>query len=304
MIKKSSYFKNQKEDIPAFEKWVNKLEKINGYEYDKLSIDTSLGKTKIYGFNTENNELNTLLIFPGYRTSSLIWDIEKGLGNISKELRIFLIETNGQPNLSEGNSPDIRNLDYGIWGSEIFDKLNIQSAYIAGASFGGLICMKISLVIPNKIKCAFLLNPACFRMISFGFKNLYYNLLPMLKTTDENIRKFLNKVIFHKPEHSISKESEVLLLEYLHLAISKYKDKTEKPYYMGNELNKIEVETHLIVGENDIIIPPEKSIRKAKKHLKNNLKNIQIFEGVGHGIELYYPCLTYIEKTIKAHNKT
>lgn len=58
---------------------------------------------------------------------------------------------------------------------------------------------------------------------------------------------------------------------------------------MGNELNKIEVETHLIVGENDIIIPPEKSIRKAKKHLKNNLKNIQIFEGIEHGIELYYP---------------
>ena len=283
MKKKYAYFKNPKEDLSALEHWVTKLEKANGYEYDKLSIETSLGKTNVYGFNTENSELDTLLIFPGYRTSSLIWDFERRLGTISKELRIFLIETNGQPNLSEGNSPDIRNLDYGKWGSEIFDQLHIQSAFIAGNSFGGLVCMKISLVIPNKIRSVFLLNPACFRMISFGFKNLYYNLLPMLKTTDKNIRKFLNKVIFHKPEHYISKESELLLIEYLHLAISRYKDKTEKPYYMGNELNKIKVDVHLIVGQKDIIIPPEKSIRNAK---------------------LYQPCLTYIEKTIKAHKQT
>jgi hypothetical protein len=49
-------------------------------------------------------------------------------------MRIFMIETNGLPNLSDGATPDIKSLDYGIWATEIFDKLDIGNAFIAGAS--------------------------------------------------------------------------------------------------------------------------------------------------------------------------
>lgn len=302
MKKKYSYFKNRKEDIESFEKWVFKLEQSNGYEYSKLNIETSLGQTQIYGINTEKTDLETLIIFPGFRTTSLIWDLDKGLQSLAKQTRIFLVETNGQPNLSDGYSPSIKNLDYGKWGAEVFEKLNVESAFVAGASFGGLICMKISLVIPDKIKGAFLMNPGCFRMISFGIKNMYYNLLPIINTSNKNIRKFLNKIVFHKPNHKLTEDSENLLTEYLFLAISRYKDNTEKPYYMGNQLNDISVDTYLLVGENDILLPPKKSIENAKKHLQKNLKNIELFEKVGHGIECYKPCLAYIEKIIKAHN--
>jgi pimeloyl-ACP methyl ester carboxylesterase len=274
----------------------------NNIEYTKFKIATSLGKTQIYGINTEKIDLETLLIFPGFRTTSLIWDLDKGLQSLAKQTRIFLVETNGQPNLSDGYSPSIRNLDYGKWGAEVFEKLNIESAYIAGASFGGLVCMKISLVIPDKIKSAFLLSPGCFRMISFRIKNMYYNLLPLINTSNQNIRKFLDKIVFNKPKHKLTEESENLLTEYLFLVISRYKDKTEKPYYMGDQLDDISVETYLLVGENDILFPPRKSIENAKKHLQMNLKNIEIFENVGHGIECFKPSLEYIEKIIKAHS--
>ena len=46
----------------------------------------------------------------------------------------------------------------------------------------------------------------------------------------------------------------------------------------NHSLDKIEVDTCLIVGQNDIIIPPEKSIIRAKQHLKENLKEIKIFK--------------------------
>lgn len=302
MKKNYSYFKTRKEDIESLQNWVFKLEQSNGYEYTKFHIETSLGKTQIYGINTEKIDLETLIIFPGYRTTSLIWDLDKGLQSLAKQTRIFLVETNGQPNLSDGYSPSIKNLDYGNWGAEVFDKLNVESAFIAGASFGGLVCMKISLIIPHKIKSAFLLNPACFRLISFGIKNIYFNLLPLINTSNKNIRKFLDEIVFHKPNHKLSEDAENLLTEYLFLAISRYKDKTEKPYDMGNQLDDISVETYLLVGENDILIPPKKSIENAKKHLQKNLKNIEIFENAGHGIECFKPCLEYIEKIIKAHN--
>ena len=304
MKKKHSYFKDSHQNIQTFSSWVGKLEKANGYKYDSYTIDTSLGKTQVYGLNTKQTDIETLVIFPGFRTTSLIWDLDKGLNSISKNTRIYLIETNGQPNLSEGNSPSIKSLDYGKWGAEVFEKLDIESAYIAGASFGGLVCMKLALVIPNKIKDAFLLNPGCFNMASLKPSFWYNALLPVFSPSKKNIKRFLERVVFHKPNHTISNDAESLLIEYLQLAIKSYKDNTEKPYYMRDQLDDIKVSTHLLVGDKDPLIPHEKSIQNARKHLGKNLKHVEIFKDVGHGNECYIPCIEYIEERIKAHNKT
>ncbi|MEM8525142.1 MAG: alpha/beta hydrolase [Bacteroidota bacterium] len=303
MIKNKSYFKNPKQDRMRFQSWVAKLEEENGYAYDKLTVQTSFGTTQIYGFNTSNTELETLVIFPGFRTTSLIWDLDRGLYSLSQKFRIFLIETNGQPNLSEGNSPNIKSMGYGKWGAEIFEQLQLESAYIAGASFGGLVCMKISLVIPDKIKGAFLLNPGCFRLISFSAKNLYYNLLPVFKPTIKNIKKFLDKAVFCKPNHALSPSAENLLIEFVELAITQYKDNTDKPYYMGTQLDNIKVKTYLLVGDQDIIIPYEKSVKRARKHLGAKLQEVKLFNNVGHGNECHAPCLDYIEEKISVLEK-
>jgi pimeloyl-ACP methyl ester carboxylesterase len=304
MKKNRSYFKDSEKDTRTFISWVEKLEKLNGYKYDSYTIETSLGKTQVYGLNTNQTDIETLVIFPGFRTTSLIWDFDKGLDSVSKNVRIFLIETNGQPNLSEGNSPSIKSLDYGKWGAEVFEKLNIDSAYIAGASFGGLVCMKLALVISTRIKSAFLLNPGCFNMVSLKPSFWYNALLPVFSPSKKNIKRFLDRVVFCKPNHKLSNDSEILLVEYLQLAIKSYKDNTEKPYYMKNQLDEIKVPTHLLVGDKDPLIPHEKSIQNARKHLGENLKHVEIFKNVGHGNECYKPCIDYIEQTIKAHNKT
>jgi pimeloyl-ACP methyl ester carboxylesterase len=299
MRKKTSYFKNPEKDQQTFRNWMQRLEQTNGYSYEQYTLKTSLGNTQVYGLNTTATHAETLVVFPGFRTTALIWDLDKGLLPLAKKCRIFLVETNGQPNLSEGYSPAVKSLDYGKWGAEVLEQLDIEQAYIAGASFGGLVCMKVALVVPQKIKAAFLLNPGCFRMVSLGLTNLFYNLLPMLHPTAQNIRKFLNKVVFCPPEHQLSAAAEALLIDYLQLALTRYKDKTEKPYYMGNQLNGIKVDTYLLVGDKDILIPPQKSIQNAKKHLGSYLKEVHLFEQVAHGIECYPPCMQYIERVIE-----
>lgn len=209
-----------------------------------------------------------------------------------------MVEINGLPNLSEGSTPDIKSLDYGIWASEVFDKLKINSAFIAGASFGGLICMKFAIVNPEKIKAIFLLNPGCLQPFSMTFKNLYYNLLPIIKPTDKNVSKFLDKAVFSKPNHQLSSISEKMLIDYEVFAISRYRDKTQKPYYMDRQLEDVKTDTYLLVGTKDLLFPYQKSIGNAKKHIKS-LKGEKVFENVGHGIETYDKAMNYIGETIK-----
>lgn len=297
-IKNKSYFKDDKADFQCFENWIQKLENFNNRKYERFEITTSLGRTHVWGVNTNESNPETLVIFPGARTTSLIWDFDKGLDHLKTKLKIYLVETNGLPNLSSGETPDIHSLDYGIWATEIFENLKIESAFIAGASFGGLICMKLCIVKPEKVKAAFLLNPGCLQPFSLTLKNLYYNILPILSPTPKNVLTFLDKAVFSKPNHKLSETSEQMLVDYEVFAISRYKDKTQKPYYMDKQLADVNVDTYLLEGNKDLLFPFQKSIDNAKKHIKT-LKEVKIFNDVGHGIETYDKAINYIGEIIK-----
>jgi pimeloyl-ACP methyl ester carboxylesterase len=296
-IKAKSYFKVEQRDHSAFNEWVSRLEMGNNREYNRITVKTSLGNTQVFGLNVHDESMETLVIFPGARTTSLIWDFDRGLDNLKYSFRIFMIETNGLPNLSDGSSPDIRSLDYGHWANEVLEKLKIKKTFIAGASFGGLICMKLGITNPEKINAAFIINPGCLQPFSLTFKNLYYNILPLINPGEKNIRKFLDNAVFSKPNHRLSEASENLLVEYQLLAIRNYKDNTQKPYYMGEQLATVKAPTYLLLGDKDILFPFGKSISNARKYL-HPLKDVKVFENVGHGIETHDKALNYIGEKI------
>jgi pimeloyl-ACP methyl ester carboxylesterase len=296
-IKGKSYFKDERKDFDYFESWVTQLEATNGRVYERIEIQTALGKTHVWGLNSQDSTLETLVIFPGARTTSLIWDFDKGLDNLNHRLKIYMVETNGLPNLSNGDTPDIRSLDYGIWAAEVFEKLKIEKAFVAGASFGGLICMKLGIVKPEMIKAAFLLNAGCLQPFSLTLKNLFYNLLPIINPTEKNVLKFLDKAVFSKPNHQLSETSEKMLVDYEVFAISRYKDNTQKPYYMDKQLAEVKVDTYLLEGDRDLLFPFQKSIDNAKMNIKT-LKEAKVFHHVGHGIETYDKAMNYIGEII------
>lgn len=300
IIKAKSQFKDPKKDRDYFERWIVELEQTNKRTYERFEVSTTLGKTQVYGLNTKDTNLETLVIFPGARTTALIWDLDRGLDNLQQDLRIFMVETNGLPNLSEGSTPDIKSLDYGHWAKEVLEKLNIDKAFVAGASFGGLIVMKLGIVAPEKVKAAFLLNPGCLQPFSLGFKNLYYNILPLAKTNAKNVALFLDKAVFSKPNHKLSEKAQNMLIDYEVFAISRYKDNTQKPYYMDQQLAEVKVDTYLLEGDKDLLFPYQKSIHNAKKRIKT-LKEVKLFNNVGHGIETYDKAMNYMGAIIKSH---
>jgi pimeloyl-ACP methyl ester carboxylesterase len=298
-VKKKSGFKDQEKAEKWLQQWVTKLETLNNRRYDQIEIATSLGKTCVWGLNTADTTAETIVIFPGARTTSLFWDFNNGLDPLQKSYRLFLVETNGLPNLSDGNTPDINSLGYGEWALELFDQLHIEKAYVAGASFGGLVCMKLCKVAPSRVKAAFLLNPGCLQPFSLSAKNLYYNLLPILFPTEKNILKFLDKAVLCKPNHDLSQDYKQLLIDYELFAITQYNDNTQKPYYMKGELADISTDVFLIVGENDLLFPFKKSILNAQNELRS-LREVITLPNVGHGIETFEESIQLIKRRIES----
>ena len=132
-------------------------------------------------------------------------------------------------------------------------------------------------------------------------KNLYYNLLPILKPNEKNVLKFLDKAVFSKPNHKLSDFSEKMLVDYEVFAIRRYNDNTQKPYYMDEQLEDVKVDTFLLVGDKDLLFPYQKSIDNAKRKIKT-LKETKIYTNVGHGIETYDKAINYIGEKIKNYH--
>ena len=256
----------------------------------------------VWGINTDKPELKTFVIFPGFSTSSLFWDMDNALAPLKKDYRIYLVETNGQPNLSDGNTPDIKCNGYGIWANEVLEKLWLEKAVIAGASFGGLVCLKLCIVNPARVEKAILLNPGCLQPFSLSLKNLYYNMLPLMLPNQKNVEKFLDNAVFYMDRHIVSPAAKKLITGYEMFAIEEYKDKTQKPYAMQeDELKKVSSDVYLLLGDKDILFPYKKSEAAARRYLKN-LKGIKIIHDTGHGIETSAQAMIAVTEMLNAKN--
>lgn len=291
----SSYFKDQAPDHQFIEKWVSKLEQLNNRQYERHNVPNHLGNTVVWSLNSDRITLPFLFIFPGFRTSSLFWDLDNGLQQIEDNYRIFLVETNGQPTLSDGNTPDIKTLDYGYWAAEVIKYFTPGRVNVAGASFGGLVCLKLAIAAPDIVEQIFLFNPGCFQAFSLSLKNLFYNLLPILRPSIKNVKRFLDKAVFSPPSHYLSQERMQMIIDYEVFALTRYVDKAQKPYAMTKEeLQKVEAAVHLIVGEKDLLFPYKRTIKAAEQGLKN-LKRVNVMPETGHGIETLREAITLLK---------
>ena len=75
-------------------------------------------------------------------------------------------------------------------------------------------------------------------------------------------RQFLDKAVFCKPNHQLSDFAEQMLIDYEVFAISRYKDRTQKPYYMDAQLAEVKADTYLLVGEKDLLFPYQRDVYK------------------------------------------
>lgn len=284
-IKSLSVFRNPAKDTAWYLNWVQQLEKINRLNYHRFDIATKLGNTVVWGINTHRSNAEALVIFPGFRTSVLFWELDRALDVLRHDYRIFLVETNGQPCLSDGHTPHIKSEGYGHWAVEVLKGLGIEKASVAGCSFGSTVCAKLSIVAPEMVNKVIMLNPGNLQLFSLSFTNLWHNLLPVFSPTEKNVRAFLDKAIFCKPHHMLSTKAEKLLVDYEMYVIKEFIDKAEKPYPMSKEeLGRIKNDVYLLLGDKDILFPYKKSIAAAEKNI-STLKGTHVLKNTAHGIE-------------------
>jgi pimeloyl-ACP methyl ester carboxylesterase len=285
-------------DKQFVENWSNKIQTSNSSFYEKLKIESSIGETVVLSLNHERSDLEPIVILPGARTFGMFWDLNDSLKPLKKDYRIYLVDVIGQPGLSSGNSPDVKTNEFGLWICEVLDNLKLEKTNIVGASFGGLLGIKLANVAPGRITKMVLMNPIGFSYISLAPSSLFFNLLPIFRPNYKNVVRFVDKIVLGGGE-DLSKERREFLIEIILQTLQKFNFQADYPYKMSNsELTGWSVPTYLIVGGKDALIPHQKTLQIAHQTVEN-LKGVHILKGIGHGIELSKTAIELLKEILK-----
>jgi pimeloyl-ACP methyl ester carboxylesterase len=267
------------------ETWLKDVLRTNGLDYERFEVETFLGKTSILAKNRERKDLEPIIFLPGGRTCGIFWDINNNLAPLYDDYRIFLLDVNGQPGLSDGHTPPIDSDGYGRWLKEFVNGLGLSAANFVGASFGGSLIMKLGEVDSGLIKRAVLCNPAGFVNISIKPRNLYYLLMPLLFPSNKTVMNFLDKIAFHEDFDFEPKKREQLA-EFILYTNMYFQFGAENPRPFADEtLKKLDAPAFLILDRDDIFIPQAGTQKRAEKLLPKLVETVWL-EKHGHGIEL------------------
>lgn len=280
------------------ENWLENVLRANDLEYERLEVETFLGKTSVLAKNHGREDLEAVIFLPGGRTCGIFWDINNNLAPLYDDFRIYLVDVNGQPGLSDGNAPLIKSDSYGRWLKELVAGLGLKEANFVGASFGGSLIMKLGEVDNSLIKCAVMCNPAGFVNISLNPRNLYYLLMPLILPSEKSVENFLDKIIIDK-DFALDEKKREQLAKFILYTNKNFQMGAENPQPFADEtLKKLTAPSYLILDRDDIFIPQAKTQGRAAKLLPNLVETVWL-ENHGHGIELAKEIGVEIKKILK-----
>ncbi len=266
--------------------WQDRVLAENGLDYERLTVETSFGKVSILAKNQKRTDLPALVYLPGFRTCGIFADIWGGLKPFYEKYRIFLVDVIGQPGLSGVETPPVKSNEYGVWVKEVLQNLELEKATLAGASFGGLLILKLAQVANEMIEKAIFINPGGFVNVAMGPRNMYYSLLPMLFKNRNSMEKFLQNIVF-ADKSKISSQIYEQMMEYMVFAIKDFQNGADYPYMLPDkDLANLKAPAYFLLDEDDRLIPQAKTLARAQEKL-SNLAGYRMLKSYGHGIEIF-----------------
>ncbi|MGD6960819.1 alpha/beta fold hydrolase [Fictibacillus phosphorivorans] len=233
--------------------------------YKTKYVSTKFGSTHVIESGPESG--SPLLLLHGHGFSSTMW--YPNIQELSKKYRTYAIDIIGDRNKTIPKVPPENRREYAVWLEEVMNQLNIQTADIAGISYGGLIALNFAINFPKRVGKLIVLSPSSglakvkpsflFKvvpkaiMLSFNKKRLADYLLYNMLQKRYNFHptyynQFIAGAVWKNPHKGIKAK------------------KSSWPYvFKDEELKQIEAKTLILVGELDNFHEPKQVIQRANR---------------------------------------
>lgn len=265
--------------------WTGRVLQNSVLDFKTTYVPSTFGKTCVYTYLQDRTDLPVLCIMPGMRTSGMYWVLNNNLTMFKDKCRIFIFDNIGQPGLSDGTNPHVKNNEYGMWMNEVLGHLGISKAYWMGASFGCQLIVKLSQVAPGKIEKAVFICPGGIVQIGMTWKNLSANMFIMWFKSEKSNKRFMQNVVYG-PQSTLTGKAHDLLSESILETVKRFDMRTGYPYPMKKaEFANMTMPVLVLPGGNDPMFAPERLLPQIKKVFPVQ-PQFEPLPGHGHGGEV------------------
>ena len=236
--------------------------------FNEVYIPTRFGATHVIVSGSPENPPVVLLHSSG--SGAVQW--YKNVGALSQSYRTYAVDVIGEEGKSLVTHPIKGHFreNFAAWMREVFNGLQIDSAYMIGNSLGGCIAFNFAISDPERIKKMVLISPAATFVQMWPF---YWNLmLPrgIYLFTPAWIGDRLNLVrLAHRAFawiwQDFPEEERPAQLRRIRNVAGHPRNRIFPPVFTDDELRKIQMPILLLIGDHEVIYKPENAIRRASR---------------------------------------
>ncbi|MFH1031220.1 MAG: alpha/beta hydrolase [Chloroflexota bacterium] len=248
--------------------------------YETRFVETSLGSTHMMTYGPA--DAPPLVLIHGHGSNATMW---YPLANpLAKYYRVYALDTIGDLGKSAGIKLRFSADDYSNWLNEVFEKLGINSARVAGISEGGWIAFHFGLAFPKRVDRLALLAPGSLQRIRA--RMMLPGTLAMFFPKAIAIRSLFRYIAAQKAPIMPDWAMDDLILRW-QVARAKF---LRLPVIKDDELSALEVPTLILLGSNDPIYDAEKAASRV--HSVAPKIKVEIIPNAGHIFTTQHPEVT------------
>ena len=246
-----------KENLMAL--YDKKLASLN-IKYDEQYVSSKYGKTHIISAGEPAKQ--KVVILHGINAGAPM-TLEAITGLLS-DYNLIVIDTLGQTTKSDEVRLPVKDNSYGLWLTDVFEKLGIKNAPVIGVSYGGFLLQRLIAVAPQKVTKAIFVVPGGFANgpLLKSMKQLSLPLMRFMFTkSDKSLAKFLSAFYHNIQDDDLQFHRNTLLGVKM--------DYRKPPLAKHQEMKNYNGKVYIMGADNDIFFPAESSIEKCKNIFRN-----------------------------------
>ena len=244
--------------------------------HDSIDVKTRYGFTHINVSGPSDGRPLVLLHAAGLTSTAWFANIAE----LSESHQVYGIDVIGDAGRSTAECVMANRSEYAEWLKEVFDRLNLENAYLLGHSYGGWLTLNMALVFPERLKAIVLLAPAAsiYRMNILTHFGLRLSAFRFLRPKAKSLFKMIAK----------GTEFDETFIHLMEMATRHCLPAMMFPtVYTDEELKRIDLPTLLLIGSKERIYNLSKAIRRAERLMPN--LTAEIVPNVGHTLNMEKP---------------
>jgi pimeloyl-ACP methyl ester carboxylesterase len=304
------------EGYEAMRSWYESLLGEFEVPVESLYVKTRFGNTHMLAAGPESGE--PVILLQGVTGSAPLW--RRQFPDLSREFRVFALDTVGQPGRSDPNPPSYLTDDHANWLVDVMDGLGLESAHFAGVSSGGNVVMQMAIAFPERVRKIVMISPTGLVRMRLPVKIWLQSYLYKIRDADA-LEDSLTARSVTRPRPGQTRDRQLarlMILASKHYRVDRslgiYDEKSGRVDIRagmrvlgkflfaerGAVLRSCKAPVLLVLGEQELFYDPEKLAARAKASIPQ--LEVEIVPGASHGVisdrpELINPILTKFLRT-------